>query len=140
MSVPPKETVTHEIHGIEVVDLEDAAASLLGERNLCGNRHGLYRTCHFGQREQSRLRKRSIKRKRLYRLSHEQEKQSKFRVRNRIYRAGSLLRLYLCIFCNISDKLCGYQCVLREPDYVPVADCRGRSGHAVGQSFGSMQA
>lgn len=28
VAVPPKETVTHEIHGIEVVDLEDAAASL----------------------------------------------------------------------------------------------------------------
>lgn len=27
-AMPPKETVTHEIHGIEVIDLEDAAASL----------------------------------------------------------------------------------------------------------------
>ncbi len=28
VAMPPKETVTHEIHGIEVVDLEDAAAAL----------------------------------------------------------------------------------------------------------------
>ena len=28
VAAPPKETVTHEIHGIEVVDLEDAAAAL----------------------------------------------------------------------------------------------------------------
>lgn len=30
-AVPPKEVVTHEIHGIEVIDLEDAAAVLWGK-------------------------------------------------------------------------------------------------------------
>ena len=44
VKAPPKEIVTSQIAGIEVMDLEDAVKVLLEAEHLCRERNGLYRT------------------------------------------------------------------------------------------------
>ncbi len=43
---PPKEIVTAQIAGIEVMDLEDAVKSIMEDQYLRRERNGLYRTDH----------------------------------------------------------------------------------------------